>query len=86
MASHEPTTIDFEAERNRASGRRVEIFAVGSQFGPDLAYLASLLERKELDPQIGWRGGWERAAEAAAALLERRVLGKAVLDVRGEER
>lgn len=50
-------------------------------FGPDLAKLLSLLEHKKLDPQIGWRGDWKRVAEAADALLERRVLGKAVLDV-----
>ncbi|WP_181958614.1 hypothetical protein [Nonomuraea diastatica] len=35
----------------------------------------------DLDPQIVWRGGWERAGEAAAALLKRRLHGKAVLDV-----
>jgi hypothetical protein len=41
----------------------------------------SLLAAGELDPQIGWRGSWERAGEAAAALLGRRVRGKAVLEV-----
>jgi NADPH:quinone reductase-like Zn-dependent oxidoreductase len=55
---------------------------VGGGFGPDLAYLAGLLEAGALDPQIGWRGPWERAPEAAQALLGRRVRGKAVLDVR----
>ncbi|WP_052852444.1 zinc-binding dehydrogenase [Streptomyces avicenniae] len=49
--------------------------------GADLAWLAELLTRGELDPQIGWRGGWDRAAEAVAALREGRVTGKAVLDV-----
>jgi NADPH:quinone reductase len=34
----------------------------------------------ELDPQIGWRGSWEKAADAAA-LLGRRVRGKAVVEV-----
>ncbi|MEU9792106.1 hypothetical protein AB0E27_16045 [Streptomyces sparsogenes] len=38
-----------------------------------------------LDPQIGWRGSWERAPEAVAALLGRRVRGKAVLDIRGQD-
>jgi hypothetical protein len=47
----------------------------------DLAYLVSLLETKALDPQIGWRGSWERAGEAATALLSRQVRGKAVLDL-----
>nr|WP_237244197.1 zinc-binding dehydrogenase [Sorangium cellulosum] len=86
MASREPSTIDFEQERRRAGNRRVEIFVVGAGFGPDIAYLASLLERGALDPQIGFRGGWERAPEAAAALLERRVAGKAVLEIRREGR
>jgi NADPH:quinone reductase-like Zn-dependent oxidoreductase len=84
MASREPSTIDFEQERRRAGNRRVEIFTVGSQFGPDIVYLTSLLERKELNPQIGWRGGWARATEATEALLARRIAGKAVLDIRGE--
>lgn len=78
-ASLEPTTIDFERVRHAAG--RIEAFTAGSGFGPDLAYLASLLAAGELDPQVGWRGGWERAAEAAEALLSRRVAGKAVLDV-----
>ncbi|MDN3356015.1 zinc-binding dehydrogenase [Actinomadura sp. DC4] len=81
-ASGEATTIDFEAERLRGGGRRLEPFTVRTPFGPDLAYLAGLLADGGLDPQIGWRGPWERAAEAADALLSRRVRGKAVLDVR----
>ena len=81
MASLEPTTIDFEQARLRAPGTRIETFAVGSGFGPDLAYLLGLLEQGELDPQIGWRGPWSRAPEGAAALLGRQVRGKAVLDV-----
>ncbi|WP_437498495.1 zinc-binding dehydrogenase [Sorangium sp. So ce1099] len=86
MASGEPSTIDFEQERRRGGNRRVEVFVVGAGFGPDITYLASLLERRELDPQIGFRGGFERAAEAAQALLDRRVAGKAVLELRREGR
>jgi NADPH2:quinone reductase len=81
MASLQPTTIDFEAARMRAGGTRIEAFTVGPGFGADLPYLVSLLEAGELDPQIGWRGSWDRASEAAAALLGRRVRGKAVLEV-----
>jgi NADPH:quinone reductase-like Zn-dependent oxidoreductase len=83
MASLAPTTIDFEQLRNRAPGARVEAFTVGPRFGPELAYLVSLLEAGELDPQVGWRGPWDRIEEAAAALLGRRVRGKAVLEVTG---
>ena len=42
----------------------------------------ALVHQGRLDPQIGWRGEWERAAEAAEAISARRVNGKAVLDVR----
>ena len=81
MASLEPTTIDFEQVRLRAGGALIEPFTVGSGFGADLPYLVSLLAAGKLDPQVGWRGPWDRAGEAAAALLGRRVRGKAVLDV-----
>jgi NADPH:quinone reductase len=81
MASLEPTTIDFEAARMRGGGTRIEAFAVGPGFAADLPYLVSLLAAGELDPQIGWRGSWDRASEAAAALMGRRVRGKAVLEV-----
>lgn len=89
MASRELTTIDFEQERLNGGRKRLEVFTVGHPgfgpgFGSDLAYLVELLENKALDPQIGWRGSWERAPEAAEALLARRVLGKAVLDVKAK--
>jgi NADPH:quinone reductase-like Zn-dependent oxidoreductase len=83
MASLEPTTIDFEAARVRAGGSRIEAFSVGGGFATDLAYLVALLAGGQLDPQIGWRGPWERADEAAQLLLGRQVRGKAVLEVAG---
>ncbi|NGO71613.1 zinc-binding dehydrogenase, partial [Streptomyces boncukensis] len=46
----------------------------------DLTWLAAQVAEGALDPQITWRGGWDRAPEAAQALLERRLHGKAVLD------
>ncbi len=80
-ASGQSTTIDFERERHRSGDRRIEPFVMGSGLAEDLGYLVRLLDRGELDPQIGWRGPWERAPEAAEALLSRRVAGKAVLDI-----
>jgi NADPH:quinone reductase-like Zn-dependent oxidoreductase len=80
-ASREPSTIDFEQARRTNPGARVEAFTVGFGFGPDLAYLASLVVAGRLDPQVGWRGSWERAGDAADALLSRQIAGKAVLDV-----
>ncbi|MCK9877153.1 zinc-binding dehydrogenase [Frankia sp. Ag45/Mut15] len=82
-ASGESTTIDFEQERLGSAGKRIEPFIMGGGVGDDLAYLVRLLERGELDPQIGWRGSWQRAPEAVEALLSRRVAGKAVLEIPG---
>ncbi|MEU4572345.1 zinc-binding dehydrogenase [Nonomuraea sp. NPDC023979] len=83
MASREPTLIDFEEARTRVDRGRLETFNLATPLGDDLAYLVGLLARGELDAQVGWRGPWERALEAADALVGRRVAGKAVLDLRG---
>ncbi|MBP1819777.1 zinc-binding dehydrogenase [Mycobacterium sp. OAE908] len=81
MASNQPTTIDFEAERQFGVHKRLEPFTVRAPFGPDLGYLVELLVAGEIDPQIGLRTSWDEVADAAEALLDRRVAGKAVLDV-----
>jgi NADPH:quinone reductase-like Zn-dependent oxidoreductase len=49
---------------------------------PDLTWLAEQVASGVLDPQIAWRDGWERADEAVSALRERRLHGKAVLEIR----
>ncbi|MEV6132400.1 zinc-binding dehydrogenase [Streptomyces violaceusniger] len=49
--------------------------------GTDLGWLAERVATGDLDPQITWRGGWDRAEEAVTALLDRRLHGKAVLDI-----
>ncbi|MFD5075947.1 zinc-binding dehydrogenase [Streptomyces sp. NPDC058371] len=49
--------------------------------GADLEWLAALVARGELDPQIGSRDDWTRAGEAVAALAAGKVDGKAVLDI-----
>jgi NADPH:quinone reductase len=81
MASLEPTTIDFEQARLRGGATRIEAFAIGPGFGRDLSFLVGLVATGELDPQIDWRGPWDKVADAAAALLGRKVRGKAVLEV-----
>ena len=81
MASNQPSTIDFEVERRRGVRKRLEPFTVRTPFNSDLAYLVELLATGELDPQIGLRTSWQEVSEAAQALLDRRVAGKAVLDV-----
>ncbi|MGW2156188.1 zinc-binding dehydrogenase [Nonomuraea sp. NPDC001699] len=47
----------------------------------DLTWLAGQVAGGTLSPEITWRGGWDDATEAVTALLERRVHGKAVLDL-----
>lgn len=81
MASDEPTTINFEAERRIGNRKRLEPFTVRAPFHADLSYLLTLLADCEIDPQIGLRDSWENIAGAAQALLGRRVAGKAVLQV-----
>lgn len=46
---------------------------------PDLSWLASSVTSGRLDPQITWRGDWQKLPEAAALLLDRKLHGKAVL-------
>ena len=81
MASGQPTSIDFEAERRLGARKRLEPFTVRTPLGRDLTYLVELLAAGEIDPQIGLRTSWEDVSHAAEALLDRRVAGKAVLDV-----
>ena len=81
MASGQPTTIDFEAERQYYVRKRLEPFTVRTPFRSDLEYLVELLAASEIDPQVGLRASWEDVSQAAEALLDRRVAGKAVLDV-----
>jgi len=81
MASNSPSTIDFEAERRSGARKRLEPFTVRTPFGPDLDYLLELVAAGQIDPQIGLRTSWENVSDAAAALLGRRVVGKAVLDL-----
>ncbi|MBL1077033.1 zinc-binding dehydrogenase [Nocardia sp. 2] len=83
-ASGEPTVIDFERARTNSARGRLENFNVATPFRDDLGVLLRLLETGRLTTQVGWRGPWTQAAEAAAALLGRRVNGKAVLDLTAE--
>ncbi|MGW2150505.1 zinc-binding dehydrogenase [Nonomuraea bangladeshensis] len=80
-AVRKPSVIDFELAGTRSARGRIENFNVTTPFGPDLAHLVGLLAAGELDAQVGWRGPWDKASEAADALLARRVAGKTVLEV-----
>nr|WP_042177804.1 zinc-binding dehydrogenase [Kibdelosporangium sp. MJ126-NF4]CEL12777.1 alcohol dehydrogenase, zinc-binding [Kibdelosporangium sp. MJ126-NF4]CTQ98463.1 alcohol dehydrogenase, zinc-binding [Kibdelosporangium sp. MJ126-NF4] len=52
-----------------------------TDFSADLTWLAAEVAAGRLDPAISWRGSWTRYDEAATALLDRRLHGKAVLDI-----
>lgn len=81
MASGQPTTIDFEAERHASVRKRLEPFNVRVPFHADLEYLVELVAKGQLDPQIGLHDSWDNVAAAASKLLDRQIPGKAVLDV-----
>jgi NADPH:quinone reductase-like Zn-dependent oxidoreductase len=49
--------------------------------GPDLTWLAERVARGELQAPIAWRAGWEEIGDAVAALLGRRLHGKAVIEL-----
>ncbi|MGW4590773.1 zinc-binding dehydrogenase [Amycolatopsis thermoflava] len=52
-----------------------------TDFTEDLTWLAAEVAAGRLDAGITWRGDWSRHAEATAALLGRRLRGKAVLEL-----
>ncbi|MBB5911623.1 NADPH:quinone reductase-like Zn-dependent oxidoreductase [Nocardia transvalensis] len=53
----------------------------GQGLSDDLTWLAGEVAAGRIDPQISWRGSWREAAEPARALLDRRLHGKAVLEI-----
>ncbi|WP_343943529.1 zinc-binding dehydrogenase, partial [Pseudonocardia zijingensis] len=82
QASGRPTTVDFEEERRHGpNGRRIEAFVVGQGLGPDIAVLLDLVARGVLQPQVARREPWERFAELTRDLRERRIAGKAVMEI-----
>jgi NADPH2:quinone reductase len=52
-----------------------------TDFSADLTWLAAEVAAGRLDPGISWRGPWTHHDDAAQALLNRRLHGKAVLDI-----
>lgn len=47
----------------------------------DLTWLAERVARGELHAPIAWRAGWDEVGDAVAALLGRRLHGKAVIEL-----
>ncbi|GAA0936388.1 hypothetical protein [Nonomuraea longicatena] len=55
--------------------KTISSFGDVREVGPDLATLLEFAAEGRLSPEVAWRGSWDRVAEAARALLERRVAG-----------
>ncbi|MCP2166994.1 zinc-binding dehydrogenase [Goodfellowiella coeruleoviolacea] len=77
--SGEPAT--FQPYATVGAAKSLTAFNMGPELGPDMAYLLDLVAAGQLRVDIGWRGSWQRYDEAANALINREVSGKAVLSV-----
>ncbi|MGE7433395.1 zinc-binding dehydrogenase [Kitasatospora sp. NPDC001175] len=56
-------------------------FRHGGNAGPDLTELTRLVAAGRLQTPVDWESDWSEAGEAAVALLDRRIRGKAVLTI-----
>jgi NADPH:quinone reductase-like Zn-dependent oxidoreductase len=84
-SAHQGETFPFGAlfgDQGRHN-RSIVAFSLPACTGlaPDLTWLAHRVDAGELHPQISWRSSWDGAADAIDALLQRRVHGKAVLEI-----
>jgi NADPH:quinone reductase-like Zn-dependent oxidoreductase len=82
----EPTTFDVSGFYTRSGaklyGMRVfDELAMGRSAAHDLGLLVSELAAGRLDPQIALTASWRDPDAALAALMDRRVAGKAVLQI-----
>ncbi|MEU7946557.1 zinc-binding dehydrogenase [Micromonospora taraxaci] len=80
-ASGEPAVFPVNSTFAPGVARTLRSFGDASAPGPDLALLVDLVARGALRSPIGWRGSWQRLAEAVDALAHRRVAGKILLDL-----
>ncbi|RJO70711.1 alcohol dehydrogenase [Nocardia panacis] len=72
----------FFGDQGRHDRSIVTFFLLACKdLAPDLTWLAERVAAGALDPNIVWRGDWTRVGEAADALLNRRLHGKAVLEL-----
>ncbi|WP_274912385.1 zinc-binding dehydrogenase [Streptomyces sp. WZ-12] len=75
--SGEPTAIrPYQLLANRIT---LTGFQDSGNSAADLAYLVGLLADGRLQSPVDWTGDWSSVADAATALLSRRIRGKAVL-------
>ncbi|TMR90490.1 zinc-binding dehydrogenase [Nonomuraea basaltis] len=80
-ASDEPAVFEPYSLFSMGPAKTMSTFGDVHEVGPDLATLLGFVAAGRLSPEAAWRGSWEQVAEASRALLDRRIAGKAVLDV-----
>jgi NADPH2:quinone reductase len=61
--------------------KSLKSFQAGTAFGSDMEYLLGLVQQGKLTVDLGYRGSWKQFDDAAAALVGRKVAGKAVVDI-----
>jgi NADPH:quinone reductase len=66
---------------DRRSIQTFYLYSDTHRLADDMAWLAAEVHQGRLDPGIAWRGPWENTHDAITALTERRLHGKAVLDI-----
>ncbi|WP_420822008.1 zinc-binding dehydrogenase [Streptomyces avicenniae] len=80
-ASGEPAEFPPHSLFSLGASRTLSTFGDAREVGPDLATLLGFVAAGRLSAEVDRRDSWENVAEAADALLARRVAGKVVLDV-----
>lgn len=80
-ASDEPAVFAPYSLFSLGEPKTMNTFGDVREVGPDLATLLEFVAEGRLSPEVDRRDPWERVAEAARALLDRRIAGKVVLDV-----
>ncbi|MFG1947248.1 zinc-binding dehydrogenase [Nonomuraea sp. NPDC048826] len=80
-ASDEPAVFAPHSLFSLGPARTISAFGDVHEVGPDLSTLLEFVAAGRLSPEVGWRGAWDHVTEAAQTLLDRKIAGKAVLDV-----
>jgi NADPH2:quinone reductase len=78
-SSGEPAT--FRPYATVGPPKSLTSFLIGAPLGDDLATLVALLEAGHLNVDIGWQGSWNDIDQAADAMLERTLRGKATFEI-----
>lgn len=78
-SSREPAV--FQPYATVGPAKSLTSFLIGGDLSGDLTTLVALLEAGHLTVDTGWHGSWNDIAEAADAMLDRTLRGKATLAI-----